>query len=224
MKQRLARFLRSLSGPFPALAERFDNSLIVHMDDLLLFVGSRASYIAQTSLYGYLKTRMGTSFRVVFEDPQFSAVIHMATVRLFSACAADLACFSAYWIFNNTHQTSQAQALALLLFDRALEHELSDDSRAHIETDIRQRLVQRLHHYPWGNHHCVAHFHWSEADIVRHAPILDAYKELDAEIVQNSIRFRWIDVIDQVKRRYAPTELRLNLKKLIEQCNEFSST
>ena len=33
------------------------------------FVGQRAAFVAQTSLYGYLKTRMGTKYPRYFEDP-----------------------------------------------------------------------------------------------------------------------------------------------------------
>ena len=42
------------------------------------FVGERAAFVAQTSLYGYLKTRMGMKFPRYFEDPGFAALIRTA--------------------------------------------------------------------------------------------------------------------------------------------------
>ena len=36
---------------------------------------------------------------------------------------------------------------------------------------------------------------------MRFAPVIDEYKALDREIVTNSIRFRWRDARDQLRRR-----------------------
>jgi hypothetical protein len=40
--------------------------------------------------------------------------------------------------------------------------------------------------------------------LLRYAPIVDEFKELDREIVRNSIRFRWRDVRAQLRRRLRP--------------------
>ena len=91
-------FLRRLA---PRLAEiarrltvRFDNSPLQTAEALAQFVRTRASYVAQTSLYGYLKARMGTSYRLYFEDERFSVSIRIAAVKLFLSCVADLTVFA----------------------------------------------------------------------------------------------------------------------------------
>jgi hypothetical protein len=47
----------------------------------------------------------------------------------------------------------------------------------------------------------VAAFAGSENDIIRFAPVVDEFKALDREIVSNSIRFRWRDIREQLRKR-----------------------
>ena len=41
----------------------------------------------------------------------------------------------------------------------------------------------------------------SPAGLIAAAPVIDDFKELDAEIVRNSVRFRWTDVRRQFRER-----------------------
>ena len=64
----LSRILASVSLKFAAIvSNRLDKSRIDNLASLIDFIHTRAAYVAQTSLYGYLKTRMGTRYRVIFE-------------------------------------------------------------------------------------------------------------------------------------------------------------
>ena len=74
---------------------RFDKSPIQTLDSLVEFIQSRAAYVAQTALYGYLKTRMGTRFRVIFEDDEFAPSINNAKWSTYGACLSDLTVFAA---------------------------------------------------------------------------------------------------------------------------------
>ena len=40
--------------------------------------------------------------------------------------------------------------------------------------------------------------------LVEFAPVVDEYKEADREIVMNSIRFRWRDVREQLRKKIDP--------------------
>ena len=75
----LKKFAEMLPNPLKALAIRFDKSPIDSVDGLAEFARTRSSYVAQTSLYGYLKARMGTRFPVYFEDEVFSVSIRAAS-------------------------------------------------------------------------------------------------------------------------------------------------
>ncbi|MEM7071866.1 MAG: hypothetical protein AAF403_08950, partial [Pseudomonadota bacterium] len=73
---------------------RFDKSPIDTIKKLQDFTQTRASYIAQTSLYGYLKTRMGTNYRTLFEDDVFSSSIRLSAAKIFTVALSDLCLFS----------------------------------------------------------------------------------------------------------------------------------
>ena len=85
----------SLVGNFRRIfGIRFDKSAIQNFDSLTEFVQTRSAYVAQTSLYGYLKTRMGTRFRQVFEDDKFLPSINLAKWQTYGACLSDLTVFA----------------------------------------------------------------------------------------------------------------------------------
>ena len=77
-----------LIKPFKAFFMRLNAAPFEGVDELEEFCRTRASFVAQTTLFGYLKTRMGTKFRVLFEDEVFGATIQDAAARLFSTCLA----------------------------------------------------------------------------------------------------------------------------------------
>ena len=196
-----------------AIAERFRPRFERHRldtpDALADFLRTRSSYVAQTSLYGYLKTRMGTSYRAYFEDDIFSASIRTAAVKLFLSCLADLTVFAAALSEKDgALPPDGAAALALRCFRQAAERGLADAGAGAVPAETLERFRLRLLATDWSAAADGRHaFAGSEADLVRFAPVIDEYKELDREIVTNSIRFRWRDVRDQLRRRIDPPEL-----------------
>ena len=197
-----------LSGVVGRLAIRFDNSGLRSADALAAFVRTRASYVAQTALYGYLKARMGTSYRLYFEDDTFSASIRAAAVKLFLSCLADLTVFAvATANREGALAPAEAAALARHCFRRAALHGLPEEEGG-APADALAAFDARADATVWS---AAARgrtaFGGSEADLVRFAPVIDAYKDLDREIVTNSIRFRWRDVREQARRRIDPEAL-----------------
>ncbi len=197
---------KSVSG-LATLVERFRPRFERHRldtpDVLADFLRTRSSYVAQTSLYGYLKTRMGTSYRIYFEDDTFSDSIRTAAVKLFLSCLADLTVFAAALCERDgALPPGGAAALAQHCFRRAAERGLADAGAGPVPAEALERFGLRVRATDWP---AAAEGRWafsgSEADLVRYAPVIDEYKELDREIVMNSIRFRWRDVRDQLRRR-----------------------
>lgn len=186
-----------------AFLDRFRPPRIATVEDLATFVRTRSSYIAQTSLHGYLKTRMGTSFQSYFQDPVFSESIRIASVKLFAACAADLAIFAAATTARDGALAPAAAAdLACRCYAEALDAGLEDGDLAHLSEDARQRVRARAAVTDWQ---AAAHrenaFAGSVDALVLYAPVIDEFKKADALIVRNSIRFRWRDVREQLRRR-----------------------
>ncbi len=192
-----------LKKPIMALGVRFDRSPISSVDTLSEFVQTRSSYIAQTSLYGYLKTRMGTQYRDRFQDDVFAKSMRMSAVRLFASCLADLTVF-AVALTNERRQMEHgtAEAIACRCFDRALHRALDENDRTFISDDVCQAFAARAKSTIWPNAaNADSAFEASCADLIRLAPVVDEFKKQDGEIVTNSIRFRWRDVREQLRKR-----------------------
>jgi hypothetical protein len=191
------------------MKERFGRNPIRSTADLSTFVRTRASFIAQTSLYGYLKTRMGTSFQRYFEHEVFSAAIRAASVKVFVACAADMAIFAAATAARDGGLADdEAAALARFCYEDALERGLEERDRGEIPDDSAARFALRLSTARWQDlHRGELSFADSPAALVRYAPVIDQYKDLDREIVRNSIRFRWRDVRETLRKRIEPDAL-----------------
>ena len=184
-------------------ALRFDRSKLATVDALVEFVHTRSSYIAQTSLHGYLKTRMGTSFTTWFEDEAFSASIRIASVKLFLSCLGDLTVFA---VATAARQASlgnaDLEALARHCFREAAVTGLVGHPEKDALEDVFEAFDQRIRFEDWQD---AAEgrraFERSENDLIRLAPVIDEYRELDREIVTNSIRFRWRDAREQARKR-----------------------
>jgi len=52
-------------------------------EDLQNFVQERSAHVTQTTLYGYLKTRIGTRFAIMVEDEKFSNSINIAKWNIY---------------------------------------------------------------------------------------------------------------------------------------------
>ena len=206
-QQGMARLLTTGASQAPLLPRilklRFDRSKLGTVENLVEFVHTRSSYIAQTSLHGYLKTRMGTSFRAWFEDDAFSTSIRIASVKVFLSCLSDLTVFSVATAGRQTVvDDATLEALALHAFRKAAMAGLTgqperDDLDATFDAFDQRTRLEDWQAAAEGR----KAFYGSEIDLVRYAPVIDEYRELDREIVTNSIRFRWRDVREQIRRR-----------------------
>ncbi|MDA0704073.1 MAG: hypothetical protein O3A96_12705 [Proteobacteria bacterium] len=188
------------------MRERFGRNPIRTAQNLATFVRTRASFIAQTTLYGYLKTRMGTSFQRYFEDDVFAASIRAASVKVFVACAADMAVFAAATAARDGALGDEdAAALAAFCYDDALERGIEDRDRGEIPAEAAARFTLRLSTANWQEvHRGELAFTDSPVALIRYAPVIDEYKDLDREIVRNSIRFRWLNVRETLRKRIEP--------------------
>ncbi len=169
---------------------------IADQDSLAEFIASRASHVAQASLYGYLRTRSGTRFPTLFENPDILASINIAKWHIWLACVSDLSVFTGQCMYQSGLFDEQAiadlvpQAVQQVLDETGEPEEAGKDFAA-----SRQRIVQRIANCDWTlerdddtvfSQSPEALFYWS--------PIADELKQRDETIVKNSIRFRWIEV------------------------------
>jgi hypothetical protein len=186
-----------------ALTLRFDRSPFDTVDSLVEFTQTRAAYVAQTSLYGYLKTRMGTRYRYVFEDPVMAKSISIAKWQVYAACLSDLSVFAAATA-RQGHGMRDAETteLARFCFESAIQQTFDEVDDPDIRESALAGFGVRLGSTDWDNAAVGENaFRFSPAELIRWAPIADELKELDSDIVTNSIRFRWRDVREQLRKR-----------------------
>jgi len=184
-------------------AIRFDRSDIQTVDSLVEFVQTRAAYVAQTSLYGYLKTRMGTRFRQIFEDDAFLPSINHAKWRTYAACLSDLAVFAAATTgIENGLGDREITNLARYCFATAVRQTFDDAEAGKLREEIDARFDKRIRSVVWQDAAAGEKaFTVSPIELIDSAPIAEEFKRLDKEIVTNSIRFRWRDVREQLRKK-----------------------
>jgi hypothetical protein len=186
-----------------ALKERLFPPPLDSVEALGRFVGQRSAFVAQTSLFGYLQTRMGTSFPRYFEDESFAASIKASAVRLFASCASDLTIHAVSVAGQGGRLDAAASAeLARHVYRAALRTGVDAADAWLLPADAAAAFDARAARTVWpaavtGD----AAFSGSIADLVRFAPVIDEYKRLDGAIVRNSIRLRWREVRQQLQRR-----------------------
>ncbi|MDH3667850.1 MAG: hypothetical protein OEN23_13065 [Paracoccaceae bacterium] len=186
-----------------ALRHRFGSRKVETFEELVEFVSTRSAYVAQTSLYGYLKTRMGTRFRDFFENDEFSRVIHESATKLFASCVGDLTVFGVGLVVDREDiDDEQARRLARAVFGAAVEAGVPAEEQRLIPAQAKSDFESRIEKMLWrGASNGERAFAASLDDLIRFAPVVDEFKALDSEIVRNSIRFRWRDVREQLRSR-----------------------
>ena len=174
------------------------------------FLDSRASLVAQTTLYGYLRTRAGTRYPILFENDAYVVSINHAKWQMWLACLSDLSVFAGGLL---AHRSRAAPEAAGAVVRRAVEDVLEGlgtpgDAGPSFARGA-EAVRSRLHRCDWpaliegedasaGGDGMFAGgeavFTESPEALVRHAPIIAELMALDAEIVRNSVRFRWQEI------------------------------
>lgn len=169
---------------------------ILDLADLRYFLETRASHVAQTSLYGYLRTRAGMRYPELFHDDAFVVSINIAKWQMWLACLSDLAVYTGGLIVGRATYAERPVAAAMrklvdeILADTGVPADAGPDFAASAEA-VRERIAQ----CNWSRvTDDEGAFEESPEALVRWAPIVDELKEFDAPIVINSVRFRWQEV------------------------------
>lgn len=190
---------------FGRLTIRRDSGPIDGAESLCRFVSTRAAFIAQKTLYGYLKTRMGTRYPSMFEDDFFVASINIAKMHVYTACLSDLAIFAVSRALERAPVDDvKRREVALHCFLVGLQD--NAEQAAAVESFEPEAEVaafkRRLAFWDWQDGPQGPEiFSESPTALVRWAPIAPELKKFDKEIVQNSIRYAWHDVRVQLDRR-----------------------
>lgn len=157
------------------------------------FLNTRASFVAQTSLYGYLRTRAGMRYPELFDDDAFVQSINIAKWQVWLACLSDLAAFTGSLLLQ--HPRAKAETISDLiqtLVNNILSETGIPADAGDMFSENAEHVRKRIALCDWQN--TIADeslFSHSPPALVKWAPIVDELKQMDEEIVLNSVRFRW---------------------------------
>ena len=185
------------------LTARTDREPISDIRQLRHFVATRSAFVAQKTLYGYLKTRMGTRYPSMFEDDQMIASIDIAKMHVYSACVADLSVFCiAHAVADVRIEETGLRELCLDCHDYAVSENVGGSVGNEQRTEWRLAFVSRLEKTDWPRAANDAEYGLeSPRALLEWAPIAPELKKLDVEIVTNSVRFAWHEVRAQFRKR-----------------------
>ena len=84
---------------------------IKNLNDLQEFIQKKSAWVSQVTLYGYLKTRMGTKYDLHFDDEKFLGSINTAKWNIYSIALQDLTFYTLSYqnLVKNYSDLSQAK-------------------------------------------------------------------------------------------------------------------
>ena len=157
------------------------------------FCFAQSAHIAQTTLYGYLRTRAGLQHFNLFTDETFVEMLRPARSRLVLVCVDDLVLYCIAVVGARAGLSpAQMQRLGVSIMDaviaRLAQADLPDGELEGYARDFAARIKL----VDWSARARPEHaFELPPQALIDLAPIIDTLKELDHEIVVNSMRFKW---------------------------------
>lgn len=196
IKPLLTREYWQMLSDYIGLGRKRQLKPIADRDSLAEFLASRASHVSQASLYGYLRTRAGTRFPEMFENPDILVSINIAKWHIWLACVSDLAVYTGHCMHRSGRfEVDEIASLVPAAVRRVLDETGEPEEAGKDFAAARDKILQRVGNCDWSadrdddtvfSQSPEALFYWS--------PIADELKQRDETIVKNSIRFRWIEV------------------------------
>lgn len=166
------------------------------------FLTTRASFIAQSSLYGYMKTRAGISFPNLFENDAFVVSINIAKWNIWLACLADLSVWAGGLVAGRTGAPQRDIGPMMNTIVGAILDETGIPGDAGPEyPELAGQVRERLRGCDWASvQDNATSFSESPEALVRWAPVIEEFMRTDEEIVRNSVRFAWQDIRRALRR------------------------
>ena len=178
--------MREYLFPIKKLTSKF--STISSKKDLQNFVQERSAHVTQTTLYGYLKTRIGTRYQLMLDDEKYSGSVNIAKWNIYMAALSDLTLYVfSYLIDQKNLKENNAEEVFLNIINNELKNGLDKEIFENAKKDFNSRLIT----VNWNKFHFEKPFKSSGLALYNWSPIADELKVLDKEIVLNSIMLKW---------------------------------
>ena len=172
---------------------------ITNFDELERFIQSKSAWVSQVTLYGYLKTRMGTRYVLHFENDKFMDSVNLAKWNIYAVALQDLTLFTFSYLKSNFNYQDTNKAKDIFL--KILDDETSNKMPLDIIEEAKVNFDQRVKNINWDTYYEDLPFNSSALSLYKWAPIADELKTLDRKIVLNSVILKWDIVKKEFKDR-----------------------
>ena len=164
-------------------------SKISNLDDLENFIQTKSAWVAQVTLYGYLKTRMGTRYVLHFENDEFMKSVNLAKWNIYSVALQDLTLFTFSYLKVNFNYKDTNKSKEI--FFKILDDEITNKMPLDIIEISKKNFQERLDNIDWETYYNDLPFNPSALSLYKWAPIAEELKTLDRKIVLNSVILKW---------------------------------
>ena len=169
---------------------------INNYSDLKDFIQKKSAWVSQVTLYGYLKTRMGAKYVLMFEDEVFLGSINKAKWNIYAVALQDLTFYTISYLKNerNFHDTEKSKDI----YFEILEEELKNEIPKEIFENAKKEFYKRYENINWTDYYKSLPFNPSALALYNWSPIAEELKTLDKKIVLNSMILKW----DNIKKEF----------------------
>ena len=171
---------------------------IKNLSDLEEFIQKKSAWVSQVTLYGYLKTRMGTKYVLHFDDEKFLGSINTAKWNIYIVALQDMTFYSISYL--NLVKNYQEINHASNIYNSILEKEKSNGMPLEIINKAKKEFEERLNYLDWKKYCTDLPFNKSALALYEWAPVADELKTLDRKIVLNSMILKWDNVKEEFEK------------------------
>ena len=169
---------------------------ITNISELKLFIQRKSAWVAQETLYGYLKTRMGAKYILMFDDEIFLGSINKAKWNIYAVALQDLTFYCLSYLKNNSNFDNTSKANDI--YEEILNDEVKNEMPNDIIESSKKKFNERLEKIEWNNYYNSLPFNESALALYEWSPVAEELKSLDRKIVLNSMILKW----DNVKKEF----------------------
>tara|TARA_Y100000992_G_scaffold520_1_gene300 strand:- start:468 stop:1094 length:627 start_codon:yes stop_codon:yes gene_type:complete len=168
---------------------------IKNIKELSEFIQKKSSWVSQVTLYGYLKTRMGTKYVLMFDDEIFLSSINKAKWNIYVVALQDLTLYTISYlnVFHNYNDTAKAKEI----YDEIIVNEIKNGMPEELASRGKEKFQERLNKIDWKKYYNSWPFNESALALYEWSPVAQELKSLDRKIVLNSMILKWENVQDE---------------------------
>ena len=168
------------------------------LSDLEDFIQKKSAWVSQVTLYGYLKTRMGTKYVLHFDDEKFLGSINTAKWNIYSIALQDLTFYTLSYlkVIKNYQNTEKSK----IIYNSILEKEKNNGMPEDIINSAKIIFQERYDNINWEKYFNNLPFNKSALALYDWAPIAEELKTLDRKIVLNSMILKWDNIKEEFEK------------------------